>query len=59
MILHDARQRPRSEFLSGTGRAGNVHALLAVAVNAEGYREILGLQVSSAEDGAGCHRGHG
>jgi putative transposase len=39
----------------------NVHAQLAVAVavNAEGYREILGLQVSSAEDGAGCHRGHG
>jgi transposase-like protein len=35
------------------GRTVNVHALLAVAVNAEGYREILGLQVSSAEDGAG------
>jgi putative transposase len=31
----------------------NVHALLATAVNADGYREILGLQVSSAEDGAG------
>ena len=31
----------------------NVHALVAVGVNAEGYREILGLQVSSAEDGAG------
>jgi putative transposase len=30
-----------------------VHALLATGVNAEGYREILGLQVSSAEDGAG------
>ena len=30
-----------------------MHALLATAVNAEGYREILGLQVSSAEDGAG------
>ena len=35
------------------GRTVNVHALLAVAVNAEGYREILGLQLSSAEDGAG------
>jgi putative transposase len=35
------------------GRTVNVHALLAVGVNAEGYREILGLQVSSAEDGAG------
>jgi putative transposase len=31
----------------------NVHALLATGVNADGYREILGLQVSSAEDGAG------
>jgi putative transposase len=35
------------------GRTVNVHALLATGVNAEGYREILGLQVSSAEDGAG------
>jgi transposase-like protein len=35
------------------GRTVNVHALLATAVNAEGYREILGLQVTSAEDGAG------
>ena len=28
------------------GRTVNVHALLATGVNAEGYREILGLQVS-------------
>jgi transposase-like protein len=35
------------------GRTVNVHALIATAVNAEGYREILGLQVTSAEDGAG------
>jgi putative transposase len=35
------------------GRTVNVHALVATGVNAEGYREILGLQVSSAEDGAG------
>jgi putative transposase len=34
------------------GRVVNVHALLAVGVNAEGYRELLGLHVSSAEDGA-------
>ncbi len=34
------------------GRTINVHTLIAVGVNAEGYREILGLQVSSAEDGA-------
>jgi putative transposase len=31
----------------------NVHALIAVGVNAEGYREILGLDVTTAEDGAG------
>src|SRR6058998_149190 len=35
------------------GRVVNVHALLAAGVNAEGYREILGLHVTSAEDGAG------
>ena len=34
------------------GRVG-VHTLIATGVNAEGYRELLGLQVSSAEDGAG------
>jgi putative transposase len=31
----------------------NVHALIATGVNADGHREILGLQVTSAEDGAG------
>jgi transposase-like protein len=36
-----------------SGRTVNVHALLAVGVNADGYREILGVQVTSAEDGAG------
>ena len=36
-----------------TGRVVNVHALLAVGVNADGHREVLGLQVTSAEDGAG------
>lgn len=35
------------------GRVIGVHTLIATGVNAEGYREILGLQVSSAEDGAG------
>jgi putative transposase len=35
------------------GRTVNVHALVATGVNAEGYREILGLHVTSAEDGAG------
>jgi transposase-like protein len=35
------------------GRIANVHALVATGVNADGHREILGLQVTSAEDGAG------
>jgi putative transposase len=35
------------------GRVVNVHALIATAVNADGHREILGLEVASAEDGAG------
>jgi putative transposase len=35
------------------GRTVNVHALVATGVNAEGYREILGLQVTTSEDGAG------
>jgi putative transposase len=35
------------------GRVVSVHALLATGVNADGHREILGLQVTSAEDGAG------
>src|SRR5947209_592154 len=35
------------------GRVAGVHALVATGVNADGHREILGLQVTSAEDGAG------
>jgi putative transposase len=35
------------------GRTVNVHALVAVGVNADGQREVLGLDVSSDEDGAG------
>ena len=35
------------------GRVVNVHALLACGVNADGPREILGLQVTSGEGGAG------
>lgn len=34
------------------GRVVNVHAMIATGVNAEGHREVLGIQVSSAEDGA-------
>jgi putative transposase len=35
------------------GRVVNVHALLATGVNSDGHREILGLDVTSGEDGAG------
>jgi putative transposase len=35
------------------GRVVGVHTLIATGVNTEGYREILGVAVSSAEDGAG------
>ncbi len=35
------------------GRVVAVHALVATGVNADGHREILGLQVTSSEDGAG------
>ena len=41
------------------GRIVNVHALLATGVNAEGYREILGLHVTTSEDGAGGWRSSG
>ncbi len=34
------------------GRIVNVHALIAVGVNADGHREILGIDVATAEDGA-------
>jgi putative transposase len=35
------------------GRVVNVHVLVATGVNGDGHREILGLQVTTAEDGAG------
>jgi transposase-like protein len=35
------------------GRTVNVHCLIATGVNADGYREILGINVTSSEDGAG------
>ncbi|SCL32242.1 Transposase (or an inactivated derivative) [Micromonospora nigra] len=35
------------------GRTVNVHALIAVGVNADGQREVLGLDVASVEGGAG------
>ncbi|EID16284.1 putative transposase [Mycobacterium xenopi RIVM700367] len=34
------------------GRVIGVHTLIATGINAEGYREILGVQVTSAEDGS-------
>ena len=44
---------PWSSRCARNGRVVNVHALIAVGVNAEGYREILGIDVTTAEDGAG------
>ena len=35
------------------GRVVNVSVMVATGVNADGHREILGLQVASSEDGAG------
>jgi len=35
------------------GRVVGVHALVATGVNGDGHREILGLQVTTSEDGAG------
>ena len=35
------------------GRVVPVHALVATGVNADGHREVLGVQVTSSEDGAG------
>ncbi|NVN00844.1 IS256 family transposase, partial [Arthrobacter sp. SDTb3-6] len=35
------------------GRVVNIHAMVATGVNADGHREVLGIQASSAEDGAG------
>lgn len=37
-----------------SGRVVIVHALVAVGINRDGHREILGLHVTSSEDGAGC-----
>jgi putative transposase len=35
------------------GRVVNVHVLVAVGVNADGHREVLGVDIASGEDGAG------
>src|SRR6185436_16165131 len=35
------------------GRVVPVHALVATGINADGHREILGVQVTTSEDGAG------
>lgn len=35
------------------GRVVNIAVMVATGVNADGHREILGIDVSTAEDGAG------
>lgn len=37
----------------GCGRTVSVHCLIATGVNADGHREVLGVDVTSSEDGAG------
>ncbi len=47
---------PWSSKSASRGRVVNVNALVAVGVNAEGYRETLGIDgidVMTAEDGPG------
>lgn len=46
---------PPTRWYSRSAEQGgvvNVHALIATSVNVEGYREILGIDVTTAEDGA-------
>ncbi|WP_435865826.1 transposase [Streptomyces virginiae] len=43
----------QSRVADSAGRIINVHALIAVGVNADGHREILGIDVATAEDSAG------
>lgn len=43
----------RTQKVREGGWVVNVHCLVAVGVNAEGQREVLGLDVAAAEDGAG------
>jgi putative transposase len=42
-----------TQKVRGGGRAVNVHCLVAAGVNADGHREILGVDVTSSQDGAG------
>lgn len=51
-VLDAQVQAFRNRPLEG-GRIVNVHVLVATGVNADGQREILGVEVTSAEDGAG------
>ena len=43
----------RTQKVREGGRTVNVHCLIATGVNADGCREILGIDVTSSEDGAG------
>ncbi|CAI7977335.1 transposase [Frankia sp. Hr75.2] len=45
--------RAAARLVREDGQVIIVHCLLAVGVNGEGHREILGLDVVSSEDGAG------
>ena len=44
---------PDAEGAGGRADIADVHCLIATGVNADGHREILGVDVTSSEDGAG------
>jgi hypothetical protein len=46
------RGRPPLKVREG-GRVAWVHALVATGINADGYREVLRVDVPTSEDGAG------
>ena len=51
-----SRSWPPTRWCSRSAKAAGsspVHALVATGVNADGHREILGVQVTTGEDGAG------
>jgi len=51
-VWGDLRERGHQKVREG-GRIINVAVVVAVGVNADGHREILGLDVITTEDGAG------
>jgi len=53
IVRPNADDTGSSSLHTGDGRIANVATVIATAVNADGHREILGLEVLTSEDGAG------